>query len=126
MNAVIKGETEMQEPRRPAQATATPHVNVFETKDGYTLEAEVPGVGRDGVEISVDGNELTILGRRQPEDAKFQPLYRESASADYRRVFELDPAIDIAKISAKVDQGVLTVHLPYSEQVKPRRIAITE
>jgi HSP20 family protein len=126
MNAVINEETETRETSRPTQATVAPQVNVFETKDGYTLEAEIPGVGRDGVDISVNGNELTILARRQPEDATLQPLYRESADADFRRVFELDPAIDAAKITATVEQGVLTVHLPYSEQVKPRKIAITE
>ena len=52
------------------------------------------------------------------------PLFRERALADYRRVFELDPAIDTAKISAKMDQGVLSLALPKSERVKPRKITV--
>ena len=53
-------------------------------------------------------------------------LYRESRSLDYRRVFEIDSSIDTGKITAKIDQGVLKLHLPKSEAVKPRRIAVTE
>jgi HSP20 family protein len=51
-------------------------------------------------------------------------LFRESNTADYRRVFELDPAIDTSKVSAKIEQGVLTVTLPKSERVKPRKIKV--
>ena len=51
-------------------------------------------------------------------------LFRERRVADYRRVFELDPAVDTAKVSAKMDQGVLTLTLPKSEGVKPRKIAV--
>jgi HSP20 family protein len=52
------------------------------------------------------------------------PLFRERALADYRRVFELDPAIDTARITAKMEQGVLTTTLPKSEAVKPRKITV--
>jgi len=52
-----------------------------------------------------------------------QLVYRESRPADYRRTFELDPAIDTGKINAKVEQGVLTLQLPKVEKVKPRKIA---
>ena len=51
-------------------------------------------------------------------------LFHECPGADYRRVFELDPAIDSGKISAKMDQGILTLVLPKSERVKPRKIAV--
>lgn len=126
MNATANGETRSQEAPRTTQETIQPRVNIFETKDGYTLRAELPGVNKDGVDVTVDGNELTILGRRQKTDLKAGALYRESSDADYRRVFELDPAIDSGKISAEVEQGVLTLHLPFSEQVKPRKISIAE
>jgi len=101
-----------------------PNVNIFETPEGYVLQAEMPGVGKDGLEITLEGTEITITGRRKPEAATGQPLFRERNTADYRRVFELDPAIDSAKVSAKIEQGVLTVTLPKSERVKPRKIQV--
>ena len=52
--------------------------------------------------------------------------FRERSVADYRRVFELDPAIDTNKISAKMEQGMLTLTLPKSEQVKPRKITVSD
>jgi HSP20 family protein len=103
-----------------------PDVNVFETKDGYVLQAEIPGVARTALDISVDNNTLTIVGRREKNGLKAELLHRESSDADYRRVFELDPAIDTARIDAKVDQGVLTVNLPKSERVKPRKVTISD
>lgn len=53
-----------------------------------------------------------------------QAVFRESSPADFRRVFELDPAIDTAKTSARMEQGVLTLTLPKSERVKPRKITV--
>ena len=101
-----------------------PQVNIFETKDGYVLEAEMPGVNKEGLEITLEDNELTILGHRVVETTPGEPLFRERHAADYRRVFELDPAVDGSKISARVEQGVLTLTLPKSEKVKPRKIDV--
>jgi HSP20 family protein len=102
-----------------------PNVNIFETKDGYVLQAEMPGVGKDGLEVTLEGTEITITGRRASETVSGEALFRERHTADYRRVFELDPAIDTARITAKIEQGILTVTLPKSEQVKPRKIAVS-
>ena len=123
MNAVAQQEKQREGTTRPLNYV-TPEVNIFEAKDGYVLEAEMPGVSKDGLEITLEGNEITIIGRRQPEILKAEVLYRESRPADYRRVFELDPAIDSAKISAKIDQGVLTLQLPKTEKVKPKKISV--
>src|SRR5256885_8287740 len=83
----------------------SPEVNIFETKDGYVLEAEMPGVRKDGLEITLEGNELTLVGHRSSEPVSGQPLFQESQNRDYRRLFELDPAIDTSKVSATIDQG---------------------
>lgn len=101
-----------------------PEVNIFETQEGYVLEAEMPGVNKEGLEITLEGNEITIFGRRNPETVNGETLFRERSSADFRRMFELDPAIDTAKVSAKMDQGILTLTLPKSEKVKPRKISV--
>jgi HSP20 family protein len=103
----------------------TPAANILETAEGYVLEAEMPGVGKDGIEVTVENGELIIVGRRADKETQGTALYRESRPLDYRRVFDLDPAIDTTKITAKIDQGVLTLTLPKAEEVKPRRIQVT-
>src|SRR5947209_16487265 len=104
--------------RTTRESYVAPNVNIFEAKDGYVLEAEMPGVSKEGLDLTLEGTEITVTGRRNPETTAGEPLFRERHTADYRRVFELDPAIDTAKISAKIEQGILTVTLPKSERVK--------
>ena len=84
----------------------------------------MPGVNKEGLEITLEGNEITIVGHRVDEPANGEVLFRESRTVDYRRVFELDPAIDTSKVSARMEQGVLKLTLPKSERVKPRKIAV--
>lgn len=102
----------------------TPLANIVESQDGYVLEAEMPGVNKDGLDISVENGELTILGRRAAVENRGREIYRESRAFDFRRTFELDPSIDTAGITAKIEQGVLKLHLPKAEAVKPRKIAV--
>lgn len=103
-----------------------PAINVVSVKDGYVLEAELPGVSKEGLNISLEGNVLTIEGRRQAlEVSGAELLYRESRPADFRRVLELDPAIETGKIGAKLEQGILTLTLPKAEAAKPRRISVS-
>lgn len=122
MQTTLENQTVNNRPAR--EEYIAPNVNIFETQEGYVLQAEMPGVSKEGLEITLEGAEITIMGRRAPETALGEALFRERNTADYRRVFELDPAIDTAKVSAKIEQGVLTVTLPKSERVKPRKIAV--
>ena len=122
MKATVQKDTRASNDR-PTEFVS-PEVNIFETRDGYVLEAEMPGVNKEGLQITLDGNEITIVGHRQVETLTGNALFRESTNADYQRVFELDPAIDTGKISARMEQGVLTLTLPKSEQVKPRKITV--
>lgn len=101
-----------------------PLANIRETADGYLLEVEMPGVNKDGLEVTVEAGELRILGRRAESTTLGKLLYRESRARDYRRVFELDPAIDTAKISARIEGGVARFDLPKSDRVKPRKIEV--
>ena len=123
MKASVQKETRGNDVAHYKEFTS-PEVNIFETKDGYVLELEMPGVNKDGLEITLEGNEITIVGHRRVEPLTGQALFHESQELDYRRVFEMDPAIDTNKVAAKVEQGVLTLTLPKSEQVKPRKISV--
>jgi len=112
---------------QPASASrdyVVPAVNISSNANEYLVEAEMPGVAKDGIEVLVEGNQLTILGRRQAEAQTGEFLYCESCPDDYRRVFEIASDIDTAKISAQMDQGVLKLRLPKVERVKPRKIPI--
>jgi HSP20 family protein len=124
MKATMQTEQRPATDARHEREFAIPEVNIFETKEGYVLEAEMPGVSKQSLEIMLEANEITLVGHRQKEAVTGEPLFRERALADYRRVFALDPAIDTAKIAARMDQGVLTLTLPKSERVKPRRIMV--
>jgi HSP20 family protein len=110
---------------RQTEQFVAPSASVIEAGDGYVLEVEMPGVNKEGLEISVENNELTIVGRRSLATIEGTLIHRESRPENYRRTFELDPSIDADKISAKIDRGVATLTLPKAEHVKPRKITVS-
>ena len=127
MNIVAQQQNESanlatQEQRRVQYAT--PLVDVESNEEGYTIRAEMPGVDKSGLEITIDNGELTIVGHRRTSEVTGEPVYREIRNNDFRRVYELDPAIDTAKISARIEQGILTLTLPKAESVRPRKITV--
>jgi HSP20 family protein len=127
MKATLHKENRPPTPERAQQVPyVVPEVNIYETRDGYVLEAEMPGVNKEGLEITLEGTEITITGHRTNDFVGGETLFRERQGADFRRVFELDPAIDTARISARMNQGVLYLSLPKSEAVKPRKIVVSE
>jgi HSP20 family protein len=111
--------------RLQTEAFVAPPASVIEGGDGYTLEVEMPGVSKDGLDISVENNELTIIGRRSVPVVEGTLIHHESRPENFRRTFELDPSIDANKIGAKVEQGLVTLTLPKAEHVKPRKIAVS-
>jgi len=123
MNTTVR-ENREAEARQNDQFIA-PVASVIENNDGYFLSVEMPGVNKEGLEISFENNELTIIGRRALPAVDGTLIHRESRHENYRRVFELDPSIGANKISAKMEQGILTVTLPKAEHVKPRKIAVS-
>jgi HSP20 family protein len=129
MNTVINNEEQAASAQtaaaRAERGYIRPAVNIYETEGGYTLEAELPGVNKDNLSVTLECDTLTVEGRRQDQvPPGVETLHRESIPADFRRVFQLDPAIDTAKISAKIEQGILVVTLPKAEASKPRKIAV--
>jgi HSP20 family protein len=123
MNTVTRKTRESD--RSQAEQFITPPDSVTEIADGYMLEIEMPGVKKDGLEISVENNELTVIGRRSLPAVEGTPIHRESRPENFRRMFEIDPSIDADKISAKIDQGLVTLTLRKAEHVKPRKITVS-
>ena len=123
MNTLVRENRNADQQR--SEQFITPAASVVEDGDVYMLKVEMPGVNKEGLEISVENNELTITGRRSLAQIEGTLIHRESRPENFRRVFELDPSIDMSKISARIDQGVLTFTLPKAEQVKPRKITVS-
>jgi HSP20 family protein len=125
MNTLVReNRSNASNGERAAEQFIAPAATVLENADGYTLEVEMPGVSKENLEMWVENNELTILGRRSMPSVEGTLLHRESRQENFRRAFELDPSIDAEKISAKIEQGVVTLTLPKAEQVKPRKITV--
>ena len=123
MNMLIRENRDAD--RTHTEQFVAPPSSVIEAGDGYTLELEMPGVTKDGLDISVENNELTIIGRRSLPKIQGTLIHHESRPGNFRRTFELDPSIDGDKISAKIEQGLVTLTLPKAEHVKPRKITVS-
>jgi HSP20 family protein len=105
--------------------TLKPEYEVKETQEGYGLTVYLPGVTKEGLELTVENGQVSIVGRRawkQPEG--WSSLYRESADAAFQLVLTHDNAVDADKVAAQLQDGVLRVSLPKTEAVKPRKIAV--
>jgi len=106
--------------RRPVVA---PPVDIYENRDEILVLAEVPGAHNDGVTVRLEKNELYLHARR--EDATNGTGDSKRAwGADYSRTFIVPRGIDAEKISAELNAGVLRIHLPKSESLKPRKIEV--
>ena len=102
-----------------------PDVDIYQSDDGLTLLADLPGVKSDGLDVKLEKNILTIYGRTDPTDTgERNPATTEYETGDYYRAFTLSEEIDQEKIEASLDNGVLTLHLPKSEKARARKIAV--
>jgi HSP20 family protein len=106
--------------------TVKPFHEIKETDEAWGLAVYLPGVAKDGLEITAEESQLRVVGRRawkQPEG--WTALYRESTDAPFELVLAHDNAIDLEKIHAELADGVLRASLPKAEAVKPRKIAVS-
>ncbi|MDA8411801.1 MAG: Hsp20/alpha crystallin family protein [Treponema sp.] len=101
-----------------------PACRITEDESEVLAEMEMPGVQREGLDIKVDGNALTIEGRRSDEEPRGKWLLRERSRRDYRKIFTVDESIDRDGISAELVDGILKLRLKVKEAAKPKRIAI--
>lgn len=111
---------EVERPRRRIY----PAYEVWEGDDAIHLRLEMPGLERDGVDITVENNQLTITGSRPDWSVDGTVLVRERRAGDYYRVFTLDKTVDTDSIQAVMKDGVLELTLGLAKEAKPRRIQI--
>lgn len=106
--------------------TWMPPVNIQETEDSFRLEADLPGLTRDDIHITLENNVLRLSGERKLEkDVKKENYHRiERSYGTFTRSFALPSQVDAEKVHAAFDNGVLTVTVPKTEQAKPRKIQV--
>ena len=104
-----------------------PITDISETDDSFEVRAELPGVSKDDVQISVKDNLLTIKGEKRQENVGDSKNYKriERRYGTFERNFTLPPKVDADNIKAKFNDGVLTLSIPKPEEVKPKEIPIT-
>ncbi len=101
-----------------------PLTNINETDKSYVVTMEMPGVSKDKVDVSLEGDRLTISGERVEKLEDEGLLRREIREEKFSRSFVLDGKIDREKIKAKIESGILTITLPKKEDEVGRKISI--
>ncbi|MDF2439029.1 MAG: hypothetical protein JWN98_13 [Abditibacteriota bacterium] len=103
-----------------------PSVDVSETAQEIILQAELPGMKKDDIDIQLTGDTLTLRGERKLQSAQrgehFHRIERQYGA--WQRTFQIETPIDASRVAASYDQGVLTVRLPKQDAIQPRQIAI--
>jgi len=101
-------------------------VDMYETNDAVVVEATVPGVKPEEIDVKVVGHVLTIKGERKEEKKEERPtyVYRERSLGSFHRSVTLPTEVDVDKATAEFEHGVLTLTLPKSETVKPKSIKV--
>ena len=102
----------------------TPRVDILETDKELTLFAETPGVRPEDVNLRYENGELLLHGRVQPRAQGKDLLLQEYEEGDFYRAFTIHESIDAGRIEAECKNGVLIVHLPKVEAVRPRKIDV--
>ena len=105
----------------------TPPVDIFETEShDLVVKAELPGLNRQDIEVSVENSTLVLKGAKKLDSAVKEESYRrvERSYGSFHRSFTLPTTVDTAKVSADFKNGVLTVVLPFREEAKPRTINV--
>jgi len=100
-----------------------PEIDVYENEQEILLHADMPGVQKEDIAISIDNGKMTLSGIRRLQ-MHGASTWREFGDVEFRRNFSVPQSIDTNKVSAELKNGQLCLHLPKSEAAKPRQIEI--
>ncbi|MEJ5366001.1 MAG: Hsp20/alpha crystallin family protein [Desulfosoma sp.] len=111
---------------RPLRVGVFPPLNVSEDKDNLYVRAELPGINPGDIEISVEGDTLTLRGERKSAEVGENVSYhrREREFGRFRRSLTLPTRINTDKVEAVFKNGILRITLPKAEEVRPKQIAV--
>lgn len=104
----------------------TPATDIYEEKDSIVIVSDMPGVNQNSVDVSYEDDVVSLTGWQEVDETikKYETIRKGFKKGVYKRSFSLLTDIDIEKISAKIRDGVLTVILPKSEKIKPKKIEV--
>lgn len=110
--------------RTRSTTTYTPRFDILETDDELTLYGDMPGVDPEDLEVRFENDHVIVDGRVTPRHEGREHVYGEYGIGDFYREFRVNETVDANKISAELKDGVLTLHLPKTEAIKPKRIEV--
>jgi HSP20 family protein len=112
--------------RSACQTAALPAVDLREGKDAYTLQADLPGLAKEDIELTIKDDVVTLKGQRKAENKEEGQGYRiyERGHGSFQRSFRIPDGVDTAKVTAKFEHGVLEARLPKPESAQPKRIDV--
>jgi HSP20 family protein len=120
-----KREVEKKQERTVPLRAFLPAADIYETEQALNVVLEMPGVRRDNVDVSIEDDVLKVEGRIDHSKYEgLEPVYAEYNVGHYVRSFELSSKIDQSAIKADMKDGIVTLVLPKTEKVKPRKIAL--
>lgn len=110
----------------PMEGVFDPDFELKETKDSYIVRADVPGVKEDDIDISVTGTRVTINGKRESERREEGEQYHlyERSFGSFSRAFTMPDDVDLDRIDAKCENGVLTLAVPKKAESQPKKISL--
>ncbi|HOX06280.1 MAG TPA: Hsp20/alpha crystallin family protein [Planctomycetota bacterium] len=110
--------------RTAARTQAFPPVNVYESGEAYGIEAEVPGVAPEDLELTVEGNVVTIAGQRRPDEVRGAFHRRERLAGRFARSLRFPVQLDSSHVEAQCVDGMLTARIAKAPEARARRIAV--
>lgn len=115
----------LQREARRIEYVLRPAADIFEDKDGVTVQMDVPGASKDGLELQVDGDRLDVEAELKVDVPEgMQALYADVRTTRYARSFSLGAELESDRIEASLRDGVLTLRIPKRAEVRPRRIEV--
>ncbi len=125
MNRIVRAAEQGAPLPFKAFSEVYPPINISETAEGYELECELPGYSMDDIELTVQGDTMTIKGKKEAVQPEGSSIHRqERRYGSFSRSLTLPAAVDVENVSAKLVSGLLLVNLPKSAAAKPHKIAI--
>ncbi len=122
----MMAETNVKNNTETRKAFHIPLADIYETEDIYSVKMEMPGIVKENLDIVIDDDELKITAESSAEENTENLKYAEFRARNFSRTFRVGNDVDRNRIDAKLENGILTLTLHKSEEVKPKKITINQ